>query len=594
MTLTYRYFKWFVIGCAIQILCACAAVSPSGRVLATINDADLAASNRRPTVIEVEPGKPAVLYITKAGRVAMQRGVDTKLIDTTARVKEGASYPKLYKNSAGLHALWWSHADEKNIYMTTSKDNGQSFSPVQMPNVDHGVLLPYTLLPGTTPGVLGLVYSDERSPGYQVYANRSTDGGLSWGAVDTRLDTPPVAGRSSSAQDPVALKLTNGWVVVWSDTHHEDGKAVYRLMSTVSRNDGLTWAAPTVIYVADRSISSLAGSVEKDKVVVAASVYGRGLFASVSLDAGTQWKAVGLAPGTEKVEVSGLRAAQKNDIANYTWMQSAENEKTRIVHARVDVTTASWLDGGARRLDVKVHDNTMSMSPAIVTLEGNRLAVAWIDYREIVPNVRLSVSEDDGKIWKPSIPIMDLAKNWPAGWPSIYSWEDGLAIAQAERDAFNFGDERFVVKHWSNAALSAGLTEAKGGVAELMGESKVARLRKRVDNFWSARVTANTDGTYGIYDHVYRALNSKEAHRSSMGPLTYINYSIGDVSVKGNEAKVGVTFKYEIKSILMPGMPKPVEVAPTEVTTNLTWGWVVNDWYLVYSSEIMKDQPLQY
>ena len=594
MTAKFRYFNWILGVCAIQVLCACAAVAPSGRMLANVADADITAANRRPTFVEVEQGKPAVLYINKAGRVAMQLGSESKIIDTTARVKAGASYPQLYRNSAGLHALWWSHADGKNIYMTTSLDKGQNFAPVQMPNADHGVLLPYTLLPGATSGVLGLVYSDERSPGYQVYANRSINGGLSWGEVDTRLDTPPTGGRSSSAQDPIALKLSSSWVVAWSDTHHEEGKTVYRLVSTVSRNDGLSWEQPKVIYTADRSISSLVGSVENDKAVIAAHVYGRGLVAAVSQDAGTQWQTIGIAPGTSNSDISGLRGVQKNDFANFTWMHKVENEKTRIMHARLDVTKGAWLDGGATRVDVKVHDNTKSMTPDIVALDGKRLVAAWSDYREIVPNIYLSVSEDDGKTWKPSIPIMDLAKEWPAGWPRISPWENGVAIAQGVRDAFKFGDERFVVKHWSFEALNTSETPAKDGAREVMGETKLARLRQRVDEFWGARVASNADKSYGIFDHVYRAINSKEAHRSSMGPISYISYSVGDVSVKGNEAKVHVSTKYEIKPTVVPMMAEPLQVAPTEVPTEMTWVWVIDDWFVVYSSEVMKDQPLQY
>nr|WP_295772474.1 sialidase family protein [Rhodoferax sp.] len=594
MTINYRIFNWLLLVCLIQALSACSVVSPPKNVLAEISDADLTQSSLRPSVIEVGQGNPAVLYVNKAGRVAIKIGEETKIIDSTARVKVGASYTKLYKHGDGLQALWWSHSDGKNIYMTTSDDRGKSFTPVQTATSDNGVLLPFTLLPGSNPGVLGMVYTDERTPGYEVYANRSTDGGRTWNQVDMRLDTPPSGGRSSSAQEPIALKLSSGWAVVWSDTFHQDGKAVYRLLGTVSKDDGISWAEPKVIYTTDRFISSLVGSAENDTIVVAGDVLGRGVLAVVSNDAGAQWQTVGVAPGTEKTENSGLRVLQRNGFANLVWMKSADNAKIQIMHARLDTKTAAWMGEGAKRLDVKVYDNTKSMFPEIVAVDGGRLVSAWSDYREIVPNVYLSVSNDDGKTWQPATPMMDLAKEWPAGFARVLPWSNGIAIAQAQRDAFKFGNERFVVKHVTFEEMISAARQASVGARELVGESKVEGLRQRLDEFWSARTGANFDKTYGMFDPAYRALNSKEAYLESLGPITYLSYAIGDISVKGNEAKVKVTTKYEIKPTVLPSLSKPFQVAPTDVTAEITWVWIVDDWYQVYSSVLLNDQPLGY
>jgi hypothetical protein len=336
------------------------------------------------------------------------------------------------------------------------------------------------------------------------------------------------------------------------------------------------------------------GSAEDDAVVVAGDVLGRGILAVVSNDAGAQWQTVGVAPGTEKTENSGLRVVQRNGFTNFTWMKSADNAKIQIMHARLDTKTATWMGEGAKRLDTKVYDNTKSMFPEIVAVDGGRLVAAWSDYREIVPNVYLSVSNDDGKTWQPATPMMDLTKEWPAGFVRVLSWSNGIAIAQAQRDAFKFGSERFVVKHFSFEEMAA-LTKPTGaGTGELVGESKVERLRQRLNEFWGARIAANFDKTYGMFDPAYRALNSKEAFRESLGPLTYLSYSLGDISVKGNEAKVKVTTKYEIKPTVLPNLSKPFQVAPTDVTAEITWVWIVDDWYQVYSSVVLNDQPLGY
>lgn len=592
----YRFFNGLLIVGTIQLLSACAVTPATKNALVEVRDADLTSSNRRPSVVEVEPGKPAVLYVNKAGRVAVKLGDETKLIDVTARVKEGASYAQLNKyGTSGLQALWWSHSDGKNIYMTTSTDGGKSFTPVDSPNSDHGVLVPFTLLPGSTPSVFGVVYTDERLPGYQVYANRSTDGGRTWSEADKRLDTPPTGGRSSSAQDPVALKTANGsWVVVWADTSQEDGKAAYRLMSTVSKDDGISWAEPKVVFVTDRFISTLVGSVENNTLVVAADVLGRGIVAIISQDAGAQWTSAGVAPGADKVENSGLRMAQKNGVVNFVWMKGAEGAKTQVMRARVDAKTATWLDGGAKRMDVKVHDTTKSMSPEVVAVDGGTLVSVWTDYREIVPNLYHSVSTDEGKTWQPNTPILNLAKEWPAGWSHVMPWTNGIAIAQAERDAFKFGTERFVVKQITVEALKAGSTRTSDLALEIAGESKGDRLRQRVEDLWRARIESNADKAYDVFDPVYRALNTKEAYKDSVGPLSYLEFSIGDISIKGNEAKVNVTTKYEVKPIQLPNLSAPFKLAPTDVTADTKWVWIVNDWFQVYSSIVLKEQPLDY
>lgn len=595
MTSNYRFFNWLLMICLVQALSACASVSPpSKNVLAEVTDADLSAVNLIPSVIEVEQGNPAVLYVNKAGRVALKIGDETKLIDGTARVKDGASYLKLAKHNAALQALWWSHSDNKDIYMTTSDDRGKSFTAVHSPTSDHGVLVPFTLLRGTKTSAMGLVYQDERTPGYEVYFNRSLDGGRTWSQTDKRLDTPPAGGRSSSAQEPIALQLKSGWVVAWSDTYQQDGKAEYRVLATVSRDDGISWREPSVIYVTDRFISSLAGSAENDTAVIAGDVLGRGISAVVSTDAGTQWKTAGIVTGVEKVENSGLQVALRNGFANFTWMKTADKAKTQIMHARLATETAQWLDDGAKRLDVKLYDNTKSMVPAIVAVEGGPLVAEWSDYREIVPNIYLSVSDDEGKTWQSPTPMMDLAKDWPAGWPRVLPWADSIAIAQAQRDAFKFGSERFVVKRVSFDELKDRAQQDGVRARELAGESEVGRLRQRVNELWRARIEADVDKIYSAFDPVYRALTSNEAFRVTLGPLTYLSYSIGDISVKGNEAKVTATTKYEIKPTLMPNMLKPLQLAPTDATAQTTWVWIVNDWYQVYSSEVTNSQPLEY
>ncbi len=301
-------------------------------------------------------------------------------------------------------------------------------------------------------------------------------------------------------------------------------------------------------------------------------------------------------PGSEGDSTSGIQLAVLNDSANFVWIQRKENEKSKIMRARLGVNDIAWNSEGAQRLDKKEVEVTQSTFPNINVLGNQALVATWTDYRAIVPGTYFALSTDGGLGWSAPIPLEDLAVRWPASWPQVIAETDGVLIAEVARPAFDFSKKSFLIEKKSLQDLEqlAANDQEKGKALELAGTNKRERLKERLNQFWKARLEGKVDLAYSFFDPVYRATTTVEAYASTASVMQYHDYRFGDIDIKGNEAIVPVSIKYEIKNLTLPGIPKPMSVAPTNVDADTVWVWIINDWYQVFSSKVMKDQPLEY
>lgn len=573
--------RYVVMLSSLLALAGCATSTPDSNVapLVQISDMQTGAFATRPALAEIN-GELAVLYATKDDRVALQIGYQPKqFIDATARVKKGGSFFKLWPHENNLQAAWWSHQDGKNIYLTSSSDAGKSFLPVSMVNDDHGVLPPFTLTRGTQ-GLLGMTYQDERLPGFQVFFNRSSDNGSTWSKPDQRLDSPASGGRSSDAHESQTITVGATWLSAWTDSIQIGGRASYRIVSRRTEDAGFNWTQPTVLYSSDHHISALIVRGSGRSVVIAADDLNKGIFALTSQDAGLTWQSTGVLPGTSGLSNSGIEMVHSNGRAHLVWMEQRSEEKVRISSASLDVAKHEWL-GGAKRLNPKSHENTTSISPVILEAAQGALVSAWVDYRDIRPNIYLATSYDQGTSWSAPQALLKPG-TVSAGWPQLIQVKGKTAIAYETYPNERVADGSFHVRELpvGEGPVAMASISAFPTISEAQ---RTAKLTERIQALWSYRIAANYDQAYDMFDFAYKAATPKKLYVDNAGVISYLTYSVDEVKISGNEANVSMKIRYEVKPTILPTTGKPISVPPVDVDFPTRWVWVANDWYLVYT-----------
>ncbi|QTN26109.1 exo-alpha-sialidase [Rhodoferax sp. AJA081-3] len=566
--------------------CAISAIDSTNESLVQISDMQTGPFATRPSLADVG-GELAVLYASKDDRVVLQIGSQAKqAIDTTARVRAGGSFFKLWPQQNHIYASWWSHKRWENIYITSSGDGGKSFAPVSMVNTDNGVLPPFTLTLGP-PGTLGMTYSDERIPGFQVFFNRSIDHGLTWQKSDQRLDSPPAEGRASIAHDPQTVESGSTWVSTWSESIHVSGKPLYRIVSRRTNDAGVTWTAPAVLFSSDHQISTLIVRSEGRNLIIAADDLNRGIFALASQDSGVTWSEAVRLEDTAGLSNSGIAMEYRDGRAHLVWMAQRAEAKIQIMAATFDVSKNAWL-GGRKRLNPATYENTKALSPVVHVTKGGAVVSAWVDYRDIRPNIYIATSYDQGNRGPPPQPLLQPGLI-SVGWPALVRVKDKTYIAFEKYPTERVADGSF---HVRELPVDAGANAmAKISSFPVVGEKeRAAKLTERIKALWDYRVAGNYDRAYDIFDFAYKTATPKKLYIENAGVITYLAHHTDEVTITGNEANVKMKVKYEVKSAILPTTGKPITVAPVEVEVPNQWVWIGDDWYLVYTPSF--DQPM--
>lgn len=570
--------KRFLLPLASLVLlggCAGLGSVPAGGVLAQVDDIATGSLQTRPAVVEMD-GEPALLYASKGNRIVFQRGKERLQLDGTAPVTGGNRF-QLQRQDKHLHALWWSHQDAKNLYFSSSENGGKAFAPVSIVNDANGVLAPFSLLRGPG-GVVGMTYLDERLPMYQAYFNRSTDYGRTWAKPDVRLDLPD-GSLSTRVQDPQSVESGNAWVTAWVDVVKVAGANRYRVLSRRSDDAGLQWSPQQELFSSDKLISSLAVEAQGSHIVIAADEHDRGIVALASPDQGRSWKASGVLPGTEDVSNSGIGMTVAGDRAHLVWMQDRKGEKTRIMHASLGIAQGKWI-GAVQRLDVKTIDNTRSLLPVVLAAPKGQVVVAWVDYRDIRPNIYASVSFDQGGAWSKPQAMMKPGEV-SVGLPALLPWGDEVAIGYEVYPADREMDGKFVLKLMPLGDVAKALP-GFAAQPQVSDAERKSRLEQRVKALWDYRAADNYEPTYEMFDFAFKAVNPKQSYLNGTGLITYQRFSVEDIAIQGNEAHVKMKIKYEVKPTPLPS-GKLLKMEPTEAEATNIWVWVGNEWYMVYN-----------
>src|SRR4030043_1234825 len=115
---------------------------------------------------------------------------------------------------------------------------------------------------------------------------------------------------------------------------------------------------------------------------------------------------------------------------------------------------------------------------------------------------------------------------------------------------------------------------------DLGSAEKVALLRERANEFWSAFVKRDYERVYDIYDPFFQSRTAKKSFVGQLGTLQYHDFEVKDIKVEGNVAKVTVKVVYSMPHYTV----KMQEFKVPETTTEFEepWLYVYDNWFKEY------------
>lgn len=139
----------------------------------------------------------------------------------------------------------------------------------------------------------------------------------------------------------------------------------------------------------------------------------------------------------------------------------------------------------------------------------------------------------------------------------------------------------------------AGPGMKKVNMSEDIGSpEKIALLKERANDFWTAFVQEDYESVYNIYDPFFRSRLDYQGFMGLTGKIKYHSYKIKDVMVEGNIGKV----KTEIVFSLTKTLYKQAEFSVPESTTEFEdkWLYIYDNWYKEWYLSSLDDSYARY
>jgi len=221
------------------------------------------------------------------GTVFYKRSTDEGLTwqaDTALTNSPDALYPSVAVSGSLVHVVWRDFRDGNwRIYYKRSADGGASWSPDT--RLTNGTVSSLDASVAVSDSVVHVVWQDLRDGNWEIYYKRSSDRGENWG-TDTRLTT------HSAVSDQTSIAVSGLLVhVVWRDDR--DGNT--EIYAKRSADGGLSWGAD-IRLTNNTAISRYPSIATSDSVVHVVwqddrdgpngEIYYKG-----STDAGLSWEA---------------------------------------------------------------------------------------------------------------------------------------------------------------------------------------------------------------------------------------------------------------------------------------------------------------
>jgi hypothetical protein len=157
------------------------------------------------------------IYTKRSSDGGTSWGPDTRLTNNPAY----SDYPSVAVSGSNVHVVWDDTRDGNwEIYAMRSTDGGLSWGPdTRLTNDTAGSMYPSAAASGSN---VHVVWRDNRDGNAEIYTKRSTDGGLSW-SLDTRLTNDTAASWNPSVAVS-GLKVH----AVWQDNRDGNWEIYYK------------------------------------------------------------------------------------------------------------------------------------------------------------------------------------------------------------------------------------------------------------------------------------------------------------------------------------------------------------------------------
>jgi len=291
-----------------------------------------------------------------------------------------------------VHVVWSENRDGGNyeIYYKRSVDGGLTWGPdTRISNNIYFSSNPSISLSGS---VVHVVWEDNRdgitAQNYQIYYNRSSDGGASWG-IDTKLTNDP-----TNAENPSVSSYGPVVVMVWN---HRGAGGDYSAINYKRSNDnGISWDE-------DKVLTNEPGAYWQPSVSVTESeihVVWLGGFVNKpvvgykhSTDGGISWGANTWLTNDTIYTLSPSVSASGSSV-HVLWLDARENTHYQIYYKNSTDGGKSW--GEDTRLTTNF---TYAALHCTMSVSGSDVHVVWPDNRDGNSEIYYVGSKDGGKSW---------------------------------------------------------------------------------------------------------------------------------------------------------------------------------------------------
>ncbi len=575
-----------------------------------------------------DANRPAVLMregqwlklFQAGGRVVFQAGDSEPMnLDDEADIEGGRAF-RLVSDGTRLYAFWWTKVADasKRLYVRVSEDWGQSFSPLTA--IDTlGQVLPDYDVRVIGDGKVIVAYTDERAPRYQIYMNRTVDGGQTWWDADKRLDTTPISENPGSlvpdqpqataqagkqllagavATEPRFVTVGDRIIAMWKEAvRNESGGPVAQVSVRWSDDNGESWSDVVPVHartarspVADEVVTAL----DDGTLIAGVFDYPEGFLAYRSNDKGETWEYLSTIPGSDKfLAASQIQVQAHGDRVTFLYSVDRHKKKPQVHVATVDAKTGEWIGSGSFWISEKPFEENMSWNPALTLLASGELVAVWEDYQAIRPSIRIRTSSDSGDSWAgEGLITLDEAGVHTDGWPRFKSAGD----AEIYVEYFRWKDDGMT----SRDLMLQKLPMTDDGHVDLNAlpkndlppiEDRKARLEERAREYWKARVEARYADAYTFYDPVYRAMVPEIGFMSTQGTVLYKSFELKEALVWDRIGGAVVVSQFEVPRVKVTGEDFNVPLTTDEYRQE--WVWVDDDWYVVFEST-MGNRFLKY